>query len=139
MIAYVSRSATEHRTRWAKAVEKVWDWAAFDGWSGEIPDTVDRPGIHDENVFDFHDGLRLIASMDRYGERGTYLHVSASFKPESPLWEKVRSGKVDRDAALKLIQERVLFISGVSVTFGYFTPGKQVPHFFYPPLQEVAE
>lgn len=37
----------------------------------------DRPGTHRENVFDYEDGIRLIISKDRSGER-VFIHLSAS-------------------------------------------------------------
>jgi hypothetical protein len=138
-------SATEHRSRWSAAVLKLWD---FRGFVGEIPETLDRPGLHAENVFFFHDGLKLIVSCDRYGvsssaDGATYLHVSASVEPESQAFKKVSSRcktiseMIEKLSAL--VRERVRFIAGVDVALGYVTLPRGIPHFFNPPLGERGE
>lgn len=130
MLAYDVKTATEHRQRWAAAVVKTWD---FRGYIGEIPDDIDRPGLHPENVFDFHDGLRLIVSQDLY-DVGEHLHVSASLRPGSPLYQKVERGKMKVPDFALLVRNRVQFVGGADVTLCYLTEEKGVPHFFEPEL-----
>jgi hypothetical protein len=130
MLDYDAKPALEHRTRWAAAVAKVWDMR---GRTGEVSEDEDRPGTHPENLFDFHDGLRLVVSTDRF-DFGTYLHVSASARPDSKVYAALQRG-MTLDAMIKLVCERVYFVSGGRrVTFEFLTPEKGVPHFYDPPL-----
>ena len=126
-VPYKPMSATEHRNRWDAATVKVW----------YLPGALaDRPGLHEEHVFDFHDGLRLIISTDNVEPFGTVLHVSASVRPRSPLYDRMLKSKIDLDAFHKVVQERVRFIGGVEVHFDFFSD-KDIPHYFNPPLVEA--
>lgn len=62
-----------------KALEKIWD-------AEDIlvdPDNADRPGLHEEYIFDFISGCRLIISREKYRAYATLrIHISASFMPE---------------------------------------------------------
>jgi hypothetical protein len=134
MLDFQPMTATEHRNRWAAATARVWDFTNLEGIA-ELPLDADRPGVHPEHIFDFHDGLRLIVSVDRYGDDGDYLHVSASARPDSTLWRKIKNGLPLKQLG-DLVKERVRFLSGREVTLGYVTfPGKGVPHYFDPPLE----
>jgi hypothetical protein len=132
-VPYHPLTATEHKVRWPKATARVWD---FTDLVGECPPERDRPGLHPDNVFDFHDGLRLIVSTDKQ-VYGTYLHVSASAcERSSTIYRKIAAGKMSMEDFFALVRERVLFLSGVEVTLGFLTAGKGVPHFFHPPIPE---
>lgn len=66
----------------------VREYSATDGPLGG-----DRPGQHRDNVFDFHNGLRMIVSRDvfKQGEQAR-IHVSASAEPDSHLFESIAHG-----------------------------------------------
>jgi hypothetical protein len=121
-------------------VSRVWHWETFDPQeelelllqSGRI----DRPGVHRENVFDFHDGMRLIVSEDEYAF-GKFLHVSGSVRNQ--LFKRYyRKGDIDFTGIATAVHDRTLFISGRHVTLGYFhgppTHPCLVVHMFDPPL-----
>lgn len=128
------KSAAEHRNRWTKAMLKVWDYR---GIIGELSEAMDRPGVHPDYIFDYHDGLRVIASVELLGigTGQTYLHVSASAVPGSDIFERVRTGKLTVDRFCEMVIGRVKAISGGRrVDLAYVSPGKGIPHFYDPPL-----
>jgi hypothetical protein len=129
MLDFQPKTAAEHKERWAKAVERVWD---FTHLQGEVPFWQDRPGTNPDHVFDHFDGLRLIVSTDRYGDGKTYLHVSASANEGSTLYQKLKKG-LSKERFFQIVRERVKYISGRDVTFCFLSLGKVVPHFFDPP------
>jgi hypothetical protein len=130
MLDYHPLTATEQRTRWPAATAKEWDFTEL---VGQVPLDADRPGLHPENLFDFHDGLRLIVSIDKYNF-GTYLHVSASAWPATKVYVAVRNGKMNGKNIDALVAERVRFLCGRNVALGYVT-GRGISHYFDPPLQ----
>lgn len=134
---YRPMTATEHRARWAAATAVTWDVSAY-AWQ-ELPADADRPGLHPEHLFDHHDGLRLIVSVDRYEADGRdYLHVSASAVPDSSVWRRIKKG-MGLDRFSRIVQERVFYLSGRHVTLAYVTAPKGVPHYYDPPLQGRPE
>lgn len=132
MIAYDIKTATEHRPRWPAAVAKVWNMNAVYDAAMADPN-YNHPGARPENIFDFHDGLRLIVSMEQF-DWGEHLHVSASVRPDSPLYRDVAKGRIDMVELTHRVINRVHFLGGPTVHFGFLTPGKGVPHYYHPPL-----
>lgn len=126
-------------------MRRVWQWDTFDPQE-ELEKLlqaglVDRPGVHRENVFDFHDGMRLIVSQDKY-QFGTFLHVSGSVRG-SLMKKFCRSSKIDYMGIATAVHDRVMFLSGRHVTLGYFhgppTRPFMVAHCFDPPLPANAK
>ena len=122
-------TATEHRQRWAAATAVTWEF--LDGLL--VPAGRDAPGLHPEHVFDFHDGLRLIVSLDRY-QHGTHLHVSASVFPRSKLHDRIERGTLTMPGFQAIVKDRVGHLSGLDVEFAFVTSEKRVPHFYHPQL-----
>ena len=131
MLDYHPRTATEQRVRWKAAAATVWDFADL---AGTGPPERDRPGLHPEHVLDFHDGIRLIVSRDLYGDGKVHLHVSASVRPDSKIGRALARRRTSFEQLLDLVVDRVRFLSGLTVTFGYVTRPKGIPHFFDPPI-----
>ena len=72
MLEFKAEKVKQLKGRFKAGMERVWD-----------PDTMkddkaDRPGLHRENVFDFEDGTRLIASKDQIDGK-LFLHISGSY------------------------------------------------------------
>lgn len=61
------------QARWPAAFEKVYSLESA---------AEDRPGLHEENVFGFDDGFRIICSRDTNGTE-IYRHFSASITSEA--------------------------------------------------------
>lgn len=124
-------TSIEHRKRWAGAVARVWDF--MDNGLG----SVDRPGMHQEHVFDFHDGLRLIVSTERLPPDGiARLHVSASILAHSRLFDQVARKRMSRDGFVTLVRERVTFLSGRSATLCYWS-SEGIPHLYDPAMPQL--
>lgn len=117
----------------------MWAWDKFDPTLTEVllaTGGTDRPGLHRESVFDFHDGLRLIASDDLY-DFGRFLHVSGSVRGR--LMKKFVSRQdIDYAGIAQVVHDRTLFISGRHVTLGFYHGPPTFPvvvvHMFDPPL-----
>ena len=109
------------RARYGAAVETAWD-------TDLLPE--ERPGFHRSHVFDSKDGMRLIISRERYGER-EYIHVSASARETSPLYGSIVSGRESPTQFVRRVRKRFREISGDSrpLTLVGFSSGKGVPHF----------
>lgn len=122
-ILFDPKSISEHQQRYAAAVETI-----VDTESVEIG-VAARPGELPRNIFDCHDGMRLIISRDRTVKR-VLLHVSMSFEPDSELWHKAKDGTLDFDKALRLAEARFAKISGIErpLCFVGLSHGKRVPH-----------
>lgn len=127
------------RGRWHRATLRVWDYGSLLPW---LPTTLDeaalmdRPGLYRDHVFDFHDGIRLIVGTETYKVLGTLLHVSASAHPNTPIAEKWRRGKIDKDAMVKYVNERVAYLGGppMSLYTVHVNPEFCVFHFTAPEL-----
>lgn len=94
-----------------------------------------RPGECRENVFDFEDGVRVIASLDRHdAPTGLVLHVSASFGPACPFFFAVRrKGVAGIDWACEEMLRRAADLLGVDpgrFDGPHFPTPKKVPHWF---------
>ncbi len=133
MIKPAPKSTAEHRARWPAAIAKVWDWRGVK----HVDEKVDRPGARPEHIFDWHDGLRLLASTDRY-DFGTLLHVSASANVGTPLYRLLMrqlraSGSPDVFLAFqKEVLGRLEAVGQVRPVLAFFSLGKMVPHWFDP-------
>ncbi len=126
-------TATEHRARWPLATARIWDFS--DSLPGDLPDWVDRPGLHRDQVLDFHDGLRLVVSLDRYADgRQVYLHVSASGHEGTRLGKALGRRRVRCEDFHALVLERIRFLCGRAPVLAFTTPAG-IPHFFDPPLE----
>jgi hypothetical protein len=71
MIEIKPEPLEELKKRAAKAFGRLWYANHM-----HLPD-ADRPGLHMENVFDFENGVRIIASRD-INQGNEFLHFSAS-------------------------------------------------------------
>lgn len=131
-VDYNPMTSKQQQQRWHKAVARIWDFTQLN--PNEVPS--ERPGINPDHVFDFHDGLRLIVSTEQC-PFGTYLHVSASFRPRSKLYERCKHGKLSIDVAISLVKERVWYVGGQEIHFAFLSPEKGVPHFFNPKLEPI--
>jgi hypothetical protein len=131
VIDFQPKSTTEHAAAWPAVVARIWDFSDF---AGELPEDADRPGLHREHVLDFHDGMRLIVSVDKYGDGATYMHVSGSVRPNTRLREAIVKRKLLIDQFIEKMQERVKLLCGKTVVLGYITQPKGIPHLFDPPL-----
>jgi hypothetical protein len=102
------------KKRYAKAITKIYDVNKI----GENH-IADRPGLHQEHIFDFKDGLRLIISKDQ-SEGALYLHASGSlrkpFKDMSMVpeiikrWMLLSGGKLRGDARSSISKGGVIHI-----------------------------
>jgi hypothetical protein len=63
------------KARFPKALEPVWRISKI------VKPGAKRPGLYREHVFDFEDGIRMIASRDTDGKE-TWLHLSFSVSAE---------------------------------------------------------
>lgn len=136
-VDYKPLSATEQRQRWPAAVAHLFDWRGLE--KAELIDRTgrDRPGLREECVFDFHDGLRWIVSTETH-DFWQGVHLSASARPDSALWRKIRSGGLKPDAFVTLIVERVRFVSGLEMCLIGFT-STGIPHFTSPAVGDGAQ
>ena len=126
------KTATEHKVRYPHAVVKVWD---CNGTVEELKARMgdDRPGLREECVFDYHDGLRMIISQeDHWGS--LCIHVSASITEHSDLGKKftVINRPQDRlNMFVGIVTDRMYFLSGLRVKL-FFASLDAVLHFYYP-------
>jgi hypothetical protein len=145
MLPIEPESATLARRRWPQAVEKVWNWYRFepplDQRGQPVDKEFDRPGLYRSNVFDFHDGLRMIVSVDHYSF-GNYLHVSSSVAAPGSISEKYMTGKIDNRGVVNLMIDRIRFVGNAQVTLGFWRGPPDGPtyvfHFFEPALPPEA-
>lgn len=133
MLNFQPISATEHRERWAAALVKLWDFRG----TQTIGVDADRPSLHPEHIFDFHDGLRLLVSRDHY-DFGEHIHIGAWISDRSPLFHKVGKKKIDGQRLLDIIGERITFISGLTVQPNHVSQGG-VLNYYDPPLPPSPE
>jgi hypothetical protein len=125
-------TVSEHRNRWSAALVKVWEYGIpLDSIADHLGD---RPGQHREHLFDFHDGIRLIVSADKYGD-GTYLHVSVSVSTESEAEKaiKLESGRCCLQKLDVLVNERVRGMGGPPLTACVVV--EEIVHFYHPALK----
>lgn len=125
MLPYKPQTVSEHMKRWPAAILRVCDRRvqSFESYA---------PGMFREHVFDCHDGLRLIASTDRY-DGGTHLHVSAGFIPETDVARSLEYGLWDFKDFCELVCKRARSIGGAEIVYG-FKNAFHVPHFYEPAL-----
>jgi hypothetical protein len=126
MIPYDPKTIEEHKRRYPKAVSKIYH-------AEDIDRGAQTPGQCPDNVFDFSDGLKLIISRDvLHDSPKPIIHVSASLKPGTLLWDLIRQGKSlaeGRDCLLRVAELRFEVLSGgLAVEFVGFSPVKGVPH-----------
>lgn len=125
-------SVSEHRNRWPGALVKLWEYSET---SASVQDKCpDSPGKHRENIFDFHDGMRMVVSADRY-PCGAYVHVSVSAPETSEAFVQTldSKGRPCLQRLDKLVNERIRHMGGPGLTVGVVFHG--IVHFYYPPLQ----
>lgn len=139
MLKFSPETLTRARNRWPDALKRKWNWEKFDpsaDLSSLMSGAIDRPGLHRENVFDLHDGVRLIVSVDRYGF-GEHLHVSGSVRGAA-LKKCMNKGVLKIGEVIRHLHRRTLLISGRDVKLGFFCSPPLHPaivvHFFDPPL-----
>ncbi len=118
------KTMEEHRLRWAKALEPIFDVESL------CLGLTARPGELPVHVFDFQDGMRMIVSRERDTTGEIIDHLSASFRAESRLYHRMRNGKLTRDDFCDMIEDRVRDLSNgghLLNLVGYSEKG--VPHF----------
>lgn len=84
------------KARYAKALAPVFNFM----------DTQIKPapGMKREHVFDFENGLRMIASREYHGQGKTYLHLSFGVVPEKQSeWNAIRHHAVSYDTAWEFL------------------------------------
>lgn len=91
--------------RFARALTTIFDAEACALGVAPLPCQSPR------NVFDFADGLRLVASLDRGGDGRVRLHLSSIVFQFSELGEAIRTRRVNGDMALMLSVERYYRLS----------------------------
>jgi hypothetical protein len=127
-------TVSQHQIRYAKAIEHLW-------FVEDIERGGDRPGLCPENVFDFHDGMRLIISKDCGLHSDIVLHASASPKEDSKWTWRLRACRSLRIAMrmwVKAVQARLKKLSGQDWSLELITQENGVVHFFIP-LNEEAK
>jgi hypothetical protein len=120
--------------RFPKALERLYDAESVQ-LGVQLP-----PSQSARQVFDFDDGLRLIVSREFWSERGKVLHLSASIKERTPLYEELRKKvkTVGTDAMeehfRELAESRYQLLSGDTREFCFAgnSEEKGVPHWFLP-------
>lgn len=128
MIAFVPESEDRLRSRFAEAIRSVHDPESM------ALGVQERPGEMRRNVFDFHDGLRLIVSRDAIPH--PTVHLSASVCPNTAAYQRIayqvrrRGHAAAMEEFRSAAEDRFRSISGESrpLTFLGFFPGKGIPH-----------
>jgi len=75
MLSFESETVKELKARYSEAMTKIYNPDII------IADNNESPGNNRKNVFDFEDGVRIVASRDKFDN--IYLtHYSMSFNPD---------------------------------------------------------
>jgi hypothetical protein len=129
LIPHHNPMSIEHnRERYSACLREIHDVEAIQ-YSG-----AKRPGEMPEHIFDFNDGTRLIVSRERFPDGKVWLHVSASFRPESKRWWQCKNARTDKDI-LRLFAWCVLLHAKISgsnapLELAGQSKVKHVPHWF---------
>lgn len=139
MLPFKPLDLAANRIRWAAAIVPVWDWSDCPTRAEmNIATMVDRPGLHPAHVLDCDDGVRLIVSTERFNF-GTFLHVSATPHPGTPIAAQVLDNRLSFHGFVRLVRRRVQDLGGpAGIELAHVT-SRAVPHFYDPPLPADLE
>lgn len=123
-----------HFMRYERATERLWEEKDFD--------QGDQPSRHEENIFDFGDGMRIVISRQllpsgREGhgdEMEEFIHFTGAVTDTSKIMSELQAGKYNYDRVVSMISGRFLKISGlahseINLQMTGISPESGSPHF----------